>query len=92
MDEKIFENVVKKLAKKDYDELREFVSTLTFDAAYKSLDCYNLDDTEGKEFFDVNYDSIATTIYKEPKFGGCVVNNTVDAWVSELSEPYTFTF
>lgn len=97
MDKKIFENVVKNLAKKDYDSLREFVSTLKFEDAYKILNGYNLDNVSTEDgnrqvFFDVNYESIATTIYKEPHFGGCVVNDTVDAWVSELSSPYTFTF
>ena len=75
--------MVKKLAfelgKRDYESLCGFVSTLTFEQAFNALNGFNLDVcicTQNDKyldhcmFFDCNYKSISTTIFKVLKIFG----------------------
>lgn len=91
----IIKGLATELAKRDRDSLVQKVSLLSFERAYKELNGYNLSIDEitmrGKTigfnvFFDCNYKSIATTIFRTEK-GGCEVYDTVDVWLSDISSP-----
>ena len=91
----IIKGLATELAKRDRDSLVQKVSLLSFEKAYKELNGYNLSIDEitmrGKTigfnvFFDCNYKSIATTIFRTEK-GGCEVYETVDVWLSDISSP-----
>lgn len=91
----IIKGLATELAKRDRDSLVQKVSLLSFERAYEELNGYNLSIDEitmrGKTigfnvFFDCNYKSIATTIFRTEK-GGCEVYDTVDVWLSDISSP-----
>jgi hypothetical protein len=91
----IIKGLATELAKRDRDSLIQKVSLLSFERAYEELNGYNLTIDEismrGKTigfnvFFDCNYKSIATTIFRTEK-GGCEVYETVDVWLSDISSP-----
>lgn len=91
----IIKGLATELAKRDRDSLVQKVALLSFEKAYKELNGYNLTIDEismrGKTigfnvFFDCNYKSIATTIFRTDK-GGCEVYDTVDVWLSDISSP-----
>ena len=91
----IIKGLATELAKRDRDSLVQKVALLSFEKAYKELNGYNLTIDEismrGKTigfnvFFDCNYKSIATTIFRTEK-GGCEVYETVDVWLSDISSP-----
>ena len=91
----IIKGLTTELAKRDRDSLVQKVSLLSFEGAYEELNGYNLSIDEitmrGKTigfnvFFDCNYKSIATTIFRTEK-GGCEVYDTVDVWLSDISSP-----
>ncbi len=91
----IIKGLATELAKRDRDSLVQRVSLLSFERAYEELNGYNLSIDEitmrGKTigfnvFFDCNYKSIATTIFRTDK-GGCEVYDTVDVWLSDISSP-----
>lgn len=91
----IIKGLATELAKRDRDSLIQKVALLSFERAYKELNGYNLSIDEitmrGKTigfnvFFDCNYKSIATTIFRTEK-GGCEVYDTVDVWLSDISSP-----
>ena len=91
----IIKGLATELAKRDRDSLIQKVALLSFERAYEELNGYNLSIDEismrGKTigfnvFFDCNYKSIATTIFRTEK-GGCEVYNTVDVWLSDISSP-----
>jgi len=91
----IIKGLATELAKRDRDSLVQKVSLLSFERAYEELNGYNLSIDEitmrGKTigfnvFFDCNYKSIATTIFRTEK-GGCEVHDTVDVWLSDISSP-----
>ena len=91
----IIKGLATELAKRDRDSLIQKVSLLSFERAYEELNGYNLSVDEismrGKTigfnvFFDCNYKSIATTIFRTEK-GGCEVYDTVDVWLSDISSP-----
>jgi hypothetical protein len=91
----IIKGLATELAKRDRDSLVQKVSLLSFERAYEELNGYNLSVDEismrGKTigfnvFFDCNYKSIATTIFRTDD-GGCEVYNTVDVWLSDISSP-----
>ena len=78
---KIMIEAIKNLAKKEYNELCELVSNLTYVEAYNKLNGFNLtsdpitigDKLIGlNEFFDVNYKHINTTIFRTNE-NGCEV-------------------
>ena len=97
--------MVKKLAfelgKRDYESLCGFVSTLTFEQAFNALNGFNLDVcicTQNDKyldhcmFFDCNYKSISTTIFKTNN-GKCEVCDTCSVWLDEYVNPIgTFDF
>lgn len=91
----IIKGLATELAKRDRDSLVQKVALLSFERAYEELNGYNLSIDEismrGKTigfnvFFDCNYKSIATTIFRTKK-GGCEVYDTVDVWLSDISSP-----
>jgi hypothetical protein len=91
----IIKGLATELAKRDRDSLIQKVSLLSFERAYEELNGYNLSVDEvsmrGKTigfnvFFDCNYKSITTTIFRTEK-GGCEVYETVDVWLSDISSP-----
>ena len=82
--EKIIKDLSKELGKAHYLELTHLVCELSFEDAYKKLNGYNLDDVEG--FFDCNYKSIATTIWKA-QFNKCIVNPAFDVWHDDIESP-----
>ena len=91
----IIKGLATELAKRDRDSLIQKVSLLSFERAYEELNGYNLSIDEitmrGKTigfnvFFDCNYKSIATTIFRTEK-GGCEAYDTVDVWLSDISSP-----
>lgn len=91
----IIKGLATELAKRDRDSLAQKVALLSFERAYEELNGYNLSIDEismrGKTigfnvFFDCNYKSIATTIFRTDK-GGCEVYDTVDVWLSDISSP-----
>ena len=84
MEIKIIKSLAKDLGKVHYKELCHVVCELSFDEAFKQLGGYNYDDVEG--FFDCNYKSISTTIWRT-KFNKCIVNIAFDVWHSDLSSP-----
>ena len=91
----IIKGLATELAKRDRDSLCDLVSNLSFEMAYQKLNGYNLSVDEismkGKTigfnvFFDCNYKSITTTIFRTDD-GGCEVYEVVDVWLSEISSP-----
>ena len=85
----IIKGLATELAKRDRDSLIQKVSLLSFERAYEELNGYNLtiDEISMRDvFFDCNYKSIATTIFRTEK-GGCEVYETVDVWLSDISSP-----
>lgn len=85
-DKAIIKALAIKLGTQDLESLRKEVSTMKFMEAYMKLGGYNINLTDGEEFFDVNYKNISTTIYRT-KRGNCEVSDKVDVWLSELSSP-----
>lgn len=87
-DKKIIEVLAKELAKRDYDSLREKVSTMQFEEAFKELNGYNRDGDFENEHFDCNYKSITATICKEHRYRGCYVSPLgIEVWLSDVSSP-----
>ena len=95
MEKEIITKLATELAKRDREELCRLVSTMKFEDAFKKLNGYNLDvcvtTCNGEYmcndmFFDVNYKSIATTIFMTPH-GGCEVYEYVDVWVDGIDSP-----
>ena len=83
----IIKGLATELAKRDRDSLVQKGALLSFEKAYKELNGYNLSiDESFNIFFDCNYKSIATTIFRTDK-GGCEVYDTVDVWLSDISSP-----
>ena len=86
-------NDVKELASSigiiDHDELKNLVKNMSFEDAFKKLDSFNLENdyVDGAAImrFDLNYKSIATTIYKCGN--GCRVHNVIDVWLNNVSSP-----
>ena len=93
--EKMIEKLAQELGNRDREDLCKVVSTKKFEEAFIDLDGYNLTcepiTINGQEFgnntfFDLNYKSIATTIFKTPN-GNCEVYECVDVWLDDLSSP-----
>ena len=91
----IIKSLATELAKRDRDSLVQKVALLSFERAYEELNGYNMSIDEismrGKTigfnvFFDCNYKSIATTIFRTDD-GGCEVYEVVDVWLSDISSP-----
>ena len=91
MEEEIIIALAKELAKRDLKSLEDLLCGMKFADAYRTLGGFNLEDwvdEDGDECssFDVNYKSIATTIFKGED-GYCFVYDTFDVWLSDYSSP-----
>ena len=72
------------LARRDYDSLCEYVSTMNFDEAFKALGGYNRED----DFFDCNYKAITATIYQESDSNRCLVSpRGIEVWLPDYATP-----
>jgi hypothetical protein len=98
MEREIIIKLAIELAKRDREDLCRLVSTMKFEDALKKLNGFNLNvepiTMNGKfilnnTFFDVNYKSIATTIFMTPQ-GGCEVYDTVDVWIDDIDSPILY--
>lgn len=96
-DNEIINGLATELAKRDYKELFETISEMSFEDAFKKLNGFNLQvsvTTIGKSktlmsadmMFDVNYKSICTTIY-QTRHNKCELAESVDVWLDEFSSP-----
>ena len=88
MEREIIIKLATELAKRDREDLCRLVSTMKFEDAFKKLNGYNLDIDPSchNKFFDVNYKSIATTIFMT-SHGGCEVHDAVDVWIDDIVSP-----
>ena len=95
MEREIIIKLATELAKRDREDLWRLVSTMTFEDAFKKLNGYNLNIDPcfccnkfigNNTFFDVNYKSIATTIFMT-SHGGCEVYDAVDVWIDDIESP-----
>lgn len=93
--QEIIKGLATELAKRDRDSLCNLVSDLTFEKAYAVLNGYNLSIEEmsvGNKtigfnvFFDCNYKSICTTIFRTND-GGCEVYEICDVWLNNFTSP-----
>ena len=81
---RVIKMLANELARRDYDSLREYVSTMSFDEAFKTLGGHNAEN----DFFDSNYKSITATIYKENRFKGCCVSPLhIEVWLPDYITP-----
>ena len=78
------------IGKIDHNELVNLVKNMSFEDAFKKFDSFDLENDYQEDGtaimrFDVNYKSIATTIFRHGT--GCRVHNVIDVWVSNVSSP-----
>lgn len=89
------EELAMEIAKIDREELVNLVKDMKFEDAYNKFNGFNLEMNpshsgeklmEVNPMFDLNYKSIATTIFKTPN-GNCEVYEYVDLWLDDISTP-----
>jgi hypothetical protein len=92
MENNILNDFIKAVSKSEYNDLRKFVSTMTY---YEALDClkgYNVSKVFENEYFDCNFGFITATILKENRYGGCIVSPNVEFWLTDNPEPIKVSF